>query len=57
MVLLIDGSGAAYSGGYDTVTGNCAKSAKLTATSVGGTVYESTMTADGLPGPVTVKAT
>ena len=56
MVLLIDGSGAAYSGGYDTVTGNCAKSAKLTATSVGGTVYESTMTADGLPGPITVKA-
>jgi len=56
MVLLIDGAGTAYEGDYDTVTGTCAKEGTLTATSEGGTVYESTITEDGLPGPVTVKA-
>ena len=57
MVLLIDGTGTLYDSEYDTVTGTCGFEEKLTATSEGGTVFESVMTTDGLPGAVTVKTT
>ena len=56
MVLLIDGAGDAYDSDYDTVAGTCDFEEEFEATSKGGTVYISTMTADGLPGPITVKA-